>query len=57
VKEVQTLDYKLNSMKIGDKWARDKEIKQFDPQKIFIISFGWGFVLNYWIFLCKFHEL
>ncbi|CAD6198775.1 unnamed protein product [Caenorhabditis auriculariae] len=51
IREVQTLDYKLNTIKIGDKWKRDKEIMNFEHTKILIISYGTGFTLTYWILL------
>uniref|UniRef100_A0AC35U4T9 Phosphoinositide phospholipase C n=1 Tax=Rhabditophanes sp. KR3021 TaxID=114890 RepID=A0AC35U4T9_9BILA len=51
VKEVHSLDYKLNVIKIMDKWAKDKDIKQFDARKILIISTGQTFVMNHIIFL------
>lgn len=51
VKEVQTLDFKVGSMKIQDKWAKDKEIKQLDAAKILLIAYGTGFLCNYWILL------
>uniref|UniRef100_A0A158R5P8 Phosphoinositide phospholipase C n=1 Tax=Syphacia muris TaxID=451379 RepID=A0A158R5P8_9BILA len=51
VKEVQTLDFKLFTIKIQDKWAKDKEIKQLDASRILLIAFGTGFLYNYWILL------
>ncbi|PAV91380.1 hypothetical protein WR25_12629 isoform A [Diploscapter pachys] len=51
VREVQTLDYKLNTIKIQDKWKKDKEIQNFEPLKILVISYGVGFTLNNWILL------
>ncbi|KHN75652.1 1-phosphatidylinositol 4,5-bisphosphate phosphodiesterase gamma-1 [Toxocara canis] len=51
VKEVHTLDFKLNNVKIMDKWAKDKEIKQFDISKILVLAYGTEFILNYWILL------
>ncbi|PIO75743.1 hypothetical protein TELCIR_02225 [Teladorsagia circumcincta] len=36
VREVQTLDYKLSAIQIGDKWKRDREIQNFDPLKILL---------------------
>ncbi|VDD94362.1 unnamed protein product [Enterobius vermicularis] len=51
VKEVQTLEFKLGTMKIQDKWAKDKDIKQLDAAKILLIAFGTGFLYNYWILL------
>uniref|UniRef100_A0A915ARG5 Phosphoinositide phospholipase C n=1 Tax=Parascaris univalens TaxID=6257 RepID=A0A915ARG5_PARUN len=51
VKEVHTLDFKLNNVKIMDKWAKDKEIKQFDMCKILVLAYGAGFILNRWILL------
>lgn len=54
VKEVQTLEFKLGTMKIQDKWAKDKDIKQLDAAKILLIAFGTGFLYNYWILLCMF---
>ena len=53
VREVQTLDYKLNTIKIQDKWKKDKEIQNFEPSKILVISYGVGFTLNNWILLCR----
>ncbi|VDN55483.1 unnamed protein product [Dracunculus medinensis] len=57
LKEVHTLDFKLNMIKISDKWAKDKEIRQFDPTKILVLSYGNGFVLNYWILLFEVAEI
>uniref|UniRef100_A0A1I8EYS0 Phosphoinositide phospholipase C n=1 Tax=Wuchereria bancrofti TaxID=6293 RepID=A0A1I8EYS0_WUCBA len=37
VKEVHTLDFKLRKIKIGDKWEKDKEIKQFDATRILVL--------------------
>lgn len=52
IKEIYTLDFKLNIIKNGDKWKKDKEIQRYDPKMILIISFGSSFVLNRWILLC-----
>ncbi|CAB3405559.1 unnamed protein product [Caenorhabditis bovis] len=51
IREVQTLDYKLNTIKIDDKWRKDREIMAFDPYKILIISYGMSFALSYWVLL------
>uniref|UniRef100_A0A0N5A0J6 Phosphoinositide phospholipase C n=1 Tax=Parastrongyloides trichosuri TaxID=131310 RepID=A0A0N5A0J6_PARTI len=51
VKEVHSLHYKLNVVKINDKWAKDKDIKPFGPQKILIISIAQTFNMNHLIFL------
>ncbi|CAJ0948809.1 unnamed protein product, partial [Mesorhabditis belari] len=56
VKEVQTLDFKLNNIKVGDKWIRDKEIRNFEPTKILVIQHGSGFNLSYWILLFETSE-
>lgn len=53
VKEVQTVDYKVNKMNIEDKWKKDKEIKRLDSEMILVISYGTSFVLSHWIILCK----
>ncbi|VDM74967.1 unnamed protein product [Strongylus vulgaris] len=52
VREVQTLDYKLSAIQIGDKWKRDREIQNFDPLKILVISYGTQFTLKEWTLLC-----
>ncbi|MFH4973935.1 hypothetical protein AB6A40_000644 [Gnathostoma spinigerum] len=57
VKEVQTLDFKLNGIKLQDKWMRDKEIRQLDPSKILVVSYGASFVLHYWILLFESAEI
>lgn len=54
VKDVQTVDYKMNKMKIADKWKKDKELQRFQADWVLIISYGSAFVLNHWLFLCKF---
>ncbi|KAK6738880.1 hypothetical protein RB195_020774 [Necator americanus] len=51
VREVQTLDYKLSAIQIGDKWKRDREIQNFDPLKILVISYGTQFTLKEWTLL------
>ncbi|CAI4232720.1 unnamed protein product [Auanema sp. JU1783] len=51
IREVQTLEYKLNTVKITDKWKRDKEIQNFESNKILVISYGTEFTLNNWILL------
>ncbi|VDL84660.1 unnamed protein product [Nippostrongylus brasiliensis] len=51
VREVQTLDYKLSAIQIGDKWKRDREIQNFDPLKILVISHGMQFTLKEWTLL------
>uniref|UniRef100_A0A0N5C908 Phosphoinositide phospholipase C n=1 Tax=Strongyloides papillosus TaxID=174720 RepID=A0A0N5C908_STREA len=51
VKEVHSLHYKLNVVKINDKWAKDKDIKPFGPQKILIISMAQTFNMSHLIFL------
>uniref|UniRef100_A0A7E4UWB1 Phosphoinositide phospholipase C n=1 Tax=Panagrellus redivivus TaxID=6233 RepID=A0A7E4UWB1_PANRE len=51
VKEVHTVDYKMNSMNIEDKWKKDKEIKCLDAEMILVISYGTSFVLSHWIIL------
>jgi len=51
VKEVQTVDYKVNKMYIEDKWKKDKEIKRLDSEMILVISYGTSFVLSHWILL------
>ncbi|VDN03875.1 unnamed protein product [Thelazia callipaeda] len=51
VKEVHTLDFKLQKIGIRDKWGKDKEIKQFDATRILVISYGISFNLRYWILL------
>ncbi|KAJ1349238.1 hypothetical protein KIN20_004714 [Parelaphostrongylus tenuis] len=51
VREVQTLDYKLSAIQIGDKWRRDREIQNFDPLKILIIAHGTQFTLKEWTLL------
>lgn len=52
VKDSYSLDFKLNTIKIAEKWKKDKEIQRFNPEMILIISFGSSFVLNHWILLC-----
>lgn len=54
VKEVHTLDFKLRRIKIGDKWEKDREIKQFDAARILILSYATSFNLRYWILLCEY---
>lgn len=54
IREVQTLNYKLNTIKVDDKWKKDREIVNFDSKAILIISYGMGFALSYWILLCEF---
>ncbi|KAE9421402.1 hypothetical protein Angca_007319, partial [Angiostrongylus cantonensis] len=51
VREVQTLDYKLSAIQIGDKWKRDREIQNFDPLKILVIAHGTQFTLKEWTLL------
>ncbi|CAI5442987.1 unnamed protein product [Caenorhabditis angaria] len=51
IREVQTLQYKLNTIRVTDKWKKDREIMNFDPAKILIISNGVSFTLSYWILL------
>lgn len=51
-KDAYTLDFKLNNMKIADKWKKDKEIQRFNSEMILIINFGSSFVLSQWILLC-----
>ncbi|EYC28492.1 hypothetical protein Y032_0007g3253 [Ancylostoma ceylanicum] len=51
VREVQTLDYKLSAIQIGDKWKKDREIQNFDPLKILVISYGTQFTLKEWTLL------
>ncbi|XGW10711.1 hypothetical protein V3C99_012318, partial [Haemonchus contortus] len=51
VREVQTLDFKLSAIQIGDKWKRDREIQNFDPLKILVISHGTQFTLKEWTLL------
>ncbi|CAJ0585633.1 unnamed protein product, partial [Mesorhabditis spiculigera] len=41
----------LSNIKVGDKWIRDKEIRNFDASKILVIQHGNGFNLSYWILL------
>ncbi|ETN76434.1 Phosphatidylinositol-specific phospholipase C, Y domain protein [Necator americanus] len=53
VREVQTLDYKLSAIQIGDKWKRDREIQNFDPLKILVISYGTQFTLKEWTLLSQ----
>lgn len=53
VKEVQILHYKLNSIKITDKWKKDKDVQRFDSEMILVINYGSSFVFNHWILLCK----
>lgn len=57
VREVQTLDYKLSAIQIGDKWKKDREIQNFDPLKILVISHGTQFTLKEWTLLCEFTDL
>lgn len=52
IKEVQVLDYKLNVMRLVDKWKR--EMIYYDPTKVLIIYYGSQFVLNTLIVVCKF---
>ncbi|KAI6219263.1 Phosphoinositide phospholipase C [Aphelenchoides besseyi] len=51
VKDVHTAGYKMNKMKIQDKWKKDKELQRFQADWILVISFGSSFVLNHWLFL------
>ncbi|CAD5209116.1 unnamed protein product [Bursaphelenchus okinawaensis] len=51
IKDVQTLGYKINKMKIQDKWKKDRELQRFQPDWILVISYGSGFVLNHWLLL------
>lgn len=53
VKEAQILHYKLHSMKINDKWKKDKDVQRFNSEMILVISYGSSFVFNHWILLCK----
>lgn len=53
IKEAHTVDYKLNHMKINDKWKRDKEIQRFEAEMLLAVSFGSSFIVNHWLFLCK----
>jgi hypothetical protein len=53
VKDVHTVDYKMNKMKIQDKWKKDKELQRFQAEWILVISYGSTFVLNHWLFLCE----
>ncbi|MCP9261671.1 Phosphoinositide phospholipase C [Dirofilaria immitis] len=39
MKEVHTLDFKLRKIKIGDKWEKDKEIKQFNAARILVLGY------------------
>ncbi|CAG9530654.1 unnamed protein product [Cercopithifilaria johnstoni] len=57
VKEVHTLDFKLRTIKIGDKWEKDKEIKQFDAARILVLSYTTSFNLRYWILLFDTEDL
>ncbi|EJW87484.1 SH3 domain-containing protein [Wuchereria bancrofti] len=57
VKEVHTLDFKLRKIKIGDKWEKDKEIKQFDATRILVLSYATTFNLRYWILLFDTEDL
>ncbi|VIO93749.1 Uncharacterized protein BM_BM5477 [Brugia malayi] len=57
VKEVHTLDFKLKKIKIGDKWEKDKEIKQFDATRILVLSYATTFNLRYWILLFDTEDL
>uniref|UniRef100_A0A915D160 Phosphoinositide phospholipase C n=1 Tax=Ditylenchus dipsaci TaxID=166011 RepID=A0A915D160_9BILA len=51
VKDIQTLDFKLNTIKITDKWKKDKELQTFNSDKILVVSYGSTFVLNNWILM------
>lgn len=53
VREAQTLHYKLNYIKINDKWKKDKDVQRFDSEMILVISYGLSFVSNHWILLCR----
>ncbi|VDO59291.1 unnamed protein product [Onchocerca flexuosa] len=57
VKEVHTLDFKLKKIKIGDKWEKDKEIKQYDASKILVLSYATSFNLRNWILLFDTEDL
>lgn len=54
VKEAHTLQFKLHTIQIQDKWKKDKDVQRFDSEMILVISFGSLFVFNHWILLCKF---
>ncbi|EGT51746.1 hypothetical protein CAEBREN_05222 [Caenorhabditis brenneri] len=51
IREVQTLHYKYNTIKIDDKWKKDREIATFEPKAILIIAYGMAFALSNWILL------
>ncbi|KJH47662.1 hypothetical protein DICVIV_06272 [Dictyocaulus viviparus] len=53
VREVHTLDYKLSTIQIEDKWKKNREIQNLDPLKILIIAYGTQFTLKEWTLLCE----
>ncbi|KAM3719440.1 1-phosphatidylinositol 4,5-bisphosphate phosphodiesterase gamma plc-3 [Dirofilaria immitis] len=57
MKEVHTLDFKLRKIKIGDKWEKDKEIKQFNAARILVLGYTTSFNLRYWILLFDTEDL
>uniref|UniRef100_A0A1I7Z0P4 Phosphoinositide phospholipase C n=1 Tax=Steinernema glaseri TaxID=37863 RepID=A0A1I7Z0P4_9BILA len=57
IKEVHTLAFILETMKISDKWAKDKEIRTFKANQILVIFYGSQFIPNYWIFFFEKAEI
>ncbi|TMS35823.1 hypothetical protein L596_003136 [Steinernema carpocapsae] len=57
IKEVHTLAFILHTMKINDKWTKDKEIRTFPPNQILVIYYGSQFIPNYWIFFFEKPEI
>uniref|UniRef100_A0A1I8AVM3 Phosphoinositide phospholipase C n=1 Tax=Steinernema glaseri TaxID=37863 RepID=A0A1I8AVM3_9BILA len=51
IREVHTLEYKLDVLRITDKWMKDKVLKVSDPSRVLIISYGVSFIANSWILL------
>ncbi|KAK0395934.1 hypothetical protein QR680_001496 [Steinernema hermaphroditum] len=57
IKGVHTLAFILETMKISDKWAKDKEIRTFKANQILVISYGSQFIPYYWIFFFEKSEI
>ncbi|GMT13606.1 hypothetical protein PFISCL1PPCAC_4903, partial [Pristionchus fissidentatus] len=49
VKEAHTLDFKLHTVSITDKWTKDKELRTANAIHVLLIAHGHGFNLSYWI--------
>ncbi|VDO78880.1 unnamed protein product [Soboliphyme baturini] len=50
IKDVHTLDYKLNKMRINESKWRQRELLYYDPKKVMLIYHGSEFVLNVSVF-------